>query len=81
MKMCEQIFKKDSAPIQFKFFDLQKTKKRPINAPAITVRLLNIIFYFNFFCFAITASGLYIVKNEASIDSCLTELKIDPVLI
>ena len=24
MKMCEQIFKKDSAPIQFKFFELKK---------------------------------------------------------
>ena len=26
MKMCEQILKKDSAPKQFKFFELQKTK-------------------------------------------------------
>ena len=25
MKMCEQILKKDSAPIQFKFFELKKT--------------------------------------------------------
>ena len=24
MKMCEQILKKDSAPIQFKFFELEK---------------------------------------------------------
>ena len=40
MKMCEQIIKKDSAPIQFKFFELQKTKRRPIIAPAIAVWLL-----------------------------------------
>ena len=40
MKMCEQILKKkDSAPIQFKFFELWKTKRRPIIAPAIAVRL------------------------------------------
>ena len=32
--------KKDSAPIQFKFFELQKTKRRPLIAPAIAVRLL-----------------------------------------
>ena len=41
MKICEQILKKKySAPIQFKFFELQKTKRRPIIAPAIAVRLL-----------------------------------------
>ena len=45
--MCEHILrqgpywvlKKDSAPIQFKFFELWKTKRRPIIAPAIAVRL------------------------------------------
>ena len=26
MKMCEQILKKDSAPIQFKFFELLKNR-------------------------------------------------------
>ena len=39
--MCDQILKKDSAPIQFKFFELEKTKRRPIIAPAIVVRLIN----------------------------------------
>ena len=40
IKMCEQILKKDSAPIQFKFFELQKTKRRPIIASSIASRLL-----------------------------------------
>ena len=39
MKMCEQILKKDSAPIQFKFFEVQKTTMSPIIA-AIVLRLL-----------------------------------------
>ena len=38
MKMCEQILKKDSSPIQFKFFELQKTTMSPIIA-AIASRL------------------------------------------
>ena len=37
--MCEQILKKDSAPIQFKFFELLKTTMSPIIA-SIASRLL-----------------------------------------
>ena len=40
MKICEPIFKKDSAPIQFKFFELYKSK-RSLTAPAIALRLSN----------------------------------------
>ena len=28
MKMCEKILKKDSAPIQFKFFEMKKPRER-----------------------------------------------------
>ena len=41
MKMCEQILKKDNAPIKFNSLNSKKTKRRPIIAPAIAVRLLN----------------------------------------
>ena len=34
MKMCEEILKKDSAPIQFKFFELQKNQEKHNNSPS-----------------------------------------------
>ena len=39
MKMCEQILKKKTAP-QYNSLNCKKTKRRPIIAPAIAVRLL-----------------------------------------
>ena len=41
MKMCEQVLKKDSAPIQFKLFELLKNQKKAKKSPSYRCAAIN----------------------------------------